>query len=128
MMMLKAIVVFSPLVSSSLLLVNANRAAFVPAALRPAAAGAYVRNDGVVKRMASVETPPTKTAFDQEQYIAESREMRLKHLEEQAMFALKIACENYGRWGDFCSWWWCCCCDTTFFGFDFFRAATLVAR
>mmetsp|Transcript_15108 Transcript_15108/g.14586 ORF Transcript_15108/g.14586 Transcript_15108/m.14586 type:complete len:441 (-) Transcript_15108:80-1402(-) len=34
-------------------------------------------------------------AFDQEQYIAESKEMRLKHLEEQAMFALKIACENY---------------------------------
>mmetsp|Transcript_53260 Transcript_53260/g.80792 ORF Transcript_53260/g.80792 Transcript_53260/m.80792 type:complete len:435 (+) Transcript_53260:49-1353(+) len=33
--------------------------------------------------------------FDQEQYIAESKEMRLKHLEEQAMFALKIACENY---------------------------------
>ena len=33
--------------------------------------------------------------FDQEQFIAESKEMRLKHLEEQAMFALKIACENY---------------------------------
>lgn len=33
--------------------------------------------------------------FDQEQYIAQSKEMRLKHLEEQAMFALKIACENY---------------------------------
>jgi len=35
--------------------------------------------------------------FDQEQYIAESKEMRLKHLEEQAMFALKIAVENYGN-------------------------------
>lgn len=35
--------------------------------------------------------------FDQEQYIAESKEMRLKHLEEQSMFALKIACENYGN-------------------------------
>lgn len=33
--------------------------------------------------------------FDQEQFIAESKEMRLKHLEEQAMFSLKIACENY---------------------------------
>ena len=33
--------------------------------------------------------------FDQEQFISESKEMRLKHLEEQAMFALKIACENY---------------------------------
>jgi len=35
--------------------------------------------------------------FDQEQFIAESKEMRLKHLEEQAMFALKIAVENYGN-------------------------------
>jgi hypothetical protein len=35
--------------------------------------------------------------FDQEQFIAESKEMRLKHLEEQAMFALKIAVENYGE-------------------------------
>eukprot|EP00429_Kryptoperidinium_foliaceum_P070355 CAMPEP_0176056286 /NCGR_PEP_ID=MMETSP0120_2-20121206/28028_1 /TAXON_ID=160619 /ORGANISM="Kryptoperidinium foliaceum, Strain CCMP 1326" /LENGTH=437 /DNA_ID=CAMNT_0017389789 /DNA_START=13 /DNA_END=1326 /DNA_ORIENTATION=- len=33
--------------------------------------------------------------FDQEQFISESKEMRMKHLEEQAMFALKIACENY---------------------------------
>jgi len=35
--------------------------------------------------------------FDQESYIAESKEMRLKHLEDQAMFALKIAVENYGN-------------------------------
>jgi len=35
--------------------------------------------------------------FDQEQFIEESKEMRLKHLEEQAMFALKIAVENYGN-------------------------------
>jgi len=35
--------------------------------------------------------------FDQESFIAESKEMRLKHLEEQAMFALKIAVENYGN-------------------------------
>eukprot|EP00934_Nitzschia_sp_Nitz4_P008586 Nitzschia sp. Nitz4//scaffold213_size37731//7379//8671//NITZ4_007716-RA/size37731-processed-gene-0.35-mRNA-1//1//CDS//3329542053//8576//frame0 len=33
--------------------------------------------------------------FDQEAFIAESKEMRMNHLEEQAMFALKIACENY---------------------------------
>lgn len=33
--------------------------------------------------------------FDQEKFIAESKEMRMKHLEDQAMFALKIACENY---------------------------------
>ena len=35
--------------------------------------------------------------FDQEKFIAESKEMRLKYLEEQAMFALKISCENYGN-------------------------------
>jgi phosphoadenosine phosphosulfate reductase len=40
----------------------------------------------------------TRTAvmsFDQEAFIAESKEMRLKHLEEQAMFALKTSCENF---------------------------------
>ena len=31
----------------------------------------------------------------QEAFIAESKEMRLKHLEEQAMFALKTSCENF---------------------------------
>jgi len=35
--------------------------------------------------------------FDQEKFIAESKEMRLKHLEEQAMYALKISCENYSN-------------------------------
>jgi len=35
--------------------------------------------------------------FDQEAFIAESKEMRLKYLEEQAMFSLKIAVENYGN-------------------------------
>ena len=39
----------------------------------------------------------SEKVFDQEAYIAESKEMRLKHLEEQAMFALKIAVENYGN-------------------------------
>lgn len=35
--------------------------------------------------------------FDQEQFISESKSMRLKHLEEQSMYALKIAVENYGN-------------------------------
>merc|ERR1719247_1791592 len=34
-------------------------------------------------------------SYDQEQFIAESKEMRLRHLEEQAMYALKISCENF---------------------------------
>jgi len=55
--------------------------AFVPAN-RPAA----VRNSNM---------PVAAEQFDQEQFIAESKEMRLKHLEEQAMYALKISCENY---------------------------------
>jgi len=33
--------------------------------------------------------------FDQEAFIAESKAMRLKYLEEQAMFALKTSCENF---------------------------------
>lgn len=46
----------------------------------------------------SLRMADTETIFDQEQFIAEGREMRLKYLEEQAMFALKIACENYGTY------------------------------
>jgi len=33
--------------------------------------------------------------YDQEAFIQESKDMRLKHLEEQAMFALKTSCENF---------------------------------
>jgi len=51
----------------------------------------------VVFRGKKVAPLTAEKIFDQEQYIAESKEMRLKHLEEQAMFALKIACENYGN-------------------------------
>ncbi|GKZ00645.1 hypothetical protein MPSEU_001016700 [Mayamaea pseudoterrestris] len=36
-------------------------------------------------------------AFDQEQFNAKGKELRLAHLEEQAMYALKISCENYGN-------------------------------
>jgi hypothetical protein len=50
-----------------------------------------------------------KPVFDQEQYIEESKEMRLKHLEEQAMFALKIAAENYGYAFLLCSRCTLCC-------------------
>jgi 3'-phosphoadenosine 5'-phosphosulfate sulfotransferase (PAPS reductase)/FAD synthetase len=47
--------------------------------------------------VAATTEPATATVFDQEQYIAESKDMRMNHLEEQAMFALKIAVENYGN-------------------------------
>ena len=43
------------------------------------------------------DTAEQVKVFDQEQFIEESKEMRLKHLEEQAMYALKIAVENYGN-------------------------------
>jgi len=60
--------------------------AFSPGvAMRPACAS----HAASAVRMAEV--------FDQEAFIKESKEMRLAHLEEQAMFALKIACENYGN-------------------------------
>jgi len=36
-----------------------------------------------------------EAVFDQEAFNAEGKEMRLKYLEEQAMYALKISCENY---------------------------------
>mmetsp|Transcript_14845 Transcript_14845/g.22251 ORF Transcript_14845/g.22251 Transcript_14845/m.22251 type:complete len:434 (+) Transcript_14845:50-1351(+) len=38
-----------------------------------------------------------EAVFDQEQFNADGKEMRLKYLEEQAMYALKISCENYGN-------------------------------
>jgi phosphoadenosine phosphosulfate reductase len=57
-------------------------AAFSPVAMR---------SSSTALRMAE-----TETVFDQEQFVAQSKEMRMKHLEEQAMFALKISVENYG--------------------------------
>ena len=35
--------------------------------------------------------------FDQEQFNIEWKKMRLKYLEEQAMYALKISCKNYSN-------------------------------
>jgi phosphoadenylyl-sulfate reductase (thioredoxin) len=75
---MKVILALSSLLSVSL--------AFAPTAFR--------RSSNVAVSMADTAE---KTVFDQEQYVAESKEMRLKHLEEQSMFALKIACENYGN-------------------------------
>lgn len=47
----------------------------------------------------SITSPSYMAAksFDQEAFISSSKEMRLKHLEEQAMFALKISVENFGN-------------------------------
>jgi len=72
------------LLSASLLTVFASQFcdAFSPSSLQGARTTTTLRDAPV---------------FDQEQFIAESKEMRLKHLEEQAMFALKIAVENYGN-------------------------------
>ncbi|KAG7374224.1 phosphoadenosine phosphosulfate reductase [Nitzschia inconspicua] len=58
----------------------------------PASPAASVRTNSALQVAAQ-----DKVTFDQEQFIAESKEMRLKHLEEQAMYALKISCENYGN-------------------------------
>jgi phosphoadenosine phosphosulfate reductase len=48
-----------------------------------------------VRRSLRSNVAGLKMGFDQEAFIAESKEMRLKHLEEQAMFALKTSCENF---------------------------------
>ena len=44
--------------------------------------------------MASTAEKEDVKIFDQEQFIQTSKDMRLQHLEEQAMYALKIAVEN----------------------------------
>jgi len=56
-----------------------------------AAVSAY----GVGVARAPTRARALSMSFDQEAFIAESKEMRLKHLEEQAMFALKTSCENF---------------------------------
>lgn len=60
------------------------------------AAAAFAPSASFTARNA-LKTSLKAEQFDQEAFIAESKEMRLKHLEEQAMFALKIAVENYGN-------------------------------
>jgi hypothetical protein len=63
----------------------------------------------MIARRATTVARPMAEIFDQEQFNAEGKEMRLKHLEEQAMFALKIAVENYGA---FICVLGCGCCDS----------------
>jgi len=67
-----------------------------------ASASAFVQNAprSFVPTKQSAEVATTlhmAEQFDQEQFNAEGKEMRLKYLEEQAMYALKISCENYGN-------------------------------
>jgi len=50
-----------------------------------------------VSRKTNLQMAEDAPSFDQEQFNAEGKEMRLKYLEEQAMYALKISCENYGN-------------------------------
>ena len=57
------------------------------------AQGLMTASRAVVSRSQAVV--PRAASYDQEQFIAESEEMRLAHLEEQAMYALKISCENF---------------------------------
>eukprot|EP00529_Nitzschia_sp_RCC80_P024345 CAMPEP_0113488978 /NCGR_PEP_ID=MMETSP0014_2-20120614/26295_1 /TAXON_ID=2857 /ORGANISM="Nitzschia sp." /LENGTH=442 /DNA_ID=CAMNT_0000382707 /DNA_START=15 /DNA_END=1343 /DNA_ORIENTATION=+ /assembly_acc=CAM_ASM_000159 len=66
--------------------------AFSPVAVP---SSAVVSQSSTSSSALSVAADAAATSFDQEQFIAESKEMRLKHLEEQAMYALKISCENF---------------------------------
>mmetsp|Transcript_49823 Transcript_49823/g.55552 ORF Transcript_49823/g.55552 Transcript_49823/m.55552 type:complete len:431 (+) Transcript_49823:105-1397(+) len=70
----------------TLFAISAVYSASVATAFSPANRPAAVRSSNM---------PIAAEQFDQEQFISESKEMRLKHLEEQAMYALKISCENY---------------------------------
>jgi len=62
---------------------------------RPMRSVAVPRARAPVRRSLRSNVAGLKMGFDQEAFIAESKEMRLKHLEEQAMFALKTSCENF---------------------------------
>merc|ERR1711966_316109 len=57
--------------------------------------GARVSNAASATQQSTALAMADGDVFDQEAFIAESKEMRLKHLEEQAMFALKTSCENF---------------------------------
>jgi len=69
----------------------------VSEAFAPRLNTAFNRLQTSAKQVAIAPTTSTAvwSSFDQEAYIEESREMRMKHLEEQAMFSLKIAVENF---------------------------------
>jgi hypothetical protein len=58
------------------------------------ATGSHAYSMGAPARPA-VARASAATMFDQEAFIQETKDMRLKHLEEQAMFALKVSCENF---------------------------------
>jgi len=49
------------------------------------------------KTLSNTAIPMAGEVFDQEQFNTEGKDMRLKYLEDQAMYALKISCENYGN-------------------------------
>jgi phosphoadenosine phosphosulfate reductase len=70
--------------------------AFVPRHYGPAFRVTSQPSTTTTIRMAHA-TAEKVEIFDQEQFIQESKDMRMKHLEEQAMYALKIAVENYGN-------------------------------
>jgi len=78
----------------ALVTVIASAAAFVQNAPR-----SLVPSSSVIKSNGVTGPRPLRMSevFDQEQFNAEGKKMRLKYLEDQAMYALKISCENYGK-------------------------------
>ena len=55
----------------------------------------YSLSPGATRAPVASRSHSAVMGFDQEAFIQESKDMRLKHLEEQAMFALKTSCENF---------------------------------
>jgi phosphoadenylyl-sulfate reductase (thioredoxin) len=83
-----------------LLVVCASTSAFVipPSSIHlPIMTRASSSSNSPLQMASTVEEEKEVKIFDQEQYIQQSKDMRLQHLEEQAMYALRIAVENYGN-------------------------------
>jgi len=64
-------------------------------ALIGASINSYNTGIGRTAMLQPITRAAVSMGFDQEAFIQESKDMRLKHLEEQAMFALKTSCENF---------------------------------
>jgi len=64
-------------------------------ALIGASINSYNTGVGRTAMLQPVTRAAVSMGFDQEAFIQESKDMRLKYLEEQAMFALKTSCENF---------------------------------
>jgi len=74
------------------------------AAFAPSSSSSSMMQKGLIQTGRSFASAvgaaaPVRATFDQEAFIQESKDMRMKHLEEQAMFALKTSVEGISKDG-----------------------------